>query len=190
MATKKTRPATVVRGSNARWEMMLDVKRVTAAIGTDALANFYRCFAAADLLAAAMYEAGNALQRLTSNKLGQTLQSHKSWRPLSKMRKEWNTDAFAGTPNLSSVSWCKASSIGERVWVARVVGSERCPAHPGNALEDTTLVVLLAFLRRSEPNVRTLAICVYRSGCVVTSGTPSIANRSGSSRVSSYAVLA
>lgn len=129
MAKRKPRSSLLLRGSDAKWEMMLDVKATTAALGVDVLANFYRCFAAADrlvalehlmvlnvqnldrdgiasernmhhlvlLLAAAMYEAGNALQKLTSSSFGQTLQKLRGWKPLTKMRKEWNTDVFAGT---------------------------------------------------------------------------------------------
>jgi hypothetical protein len=125
----KAKPAVVLRGSAAKWEMMLNVNVVTAAIGVDTLANFYRCFAAADrlgalehlvvlntqyldrdcvasernmhhlvlLLASAMYEAGDALQLLTSTKFGKTLQGLKVWRSLNRMRKEWNKNDFAST---------------------------------------------------------------------------------------------
>jgi hypothetical protein len=128
MPKKVPKPPLVVRGAETKWEMALNVKSVTAAIGIDTLANFYRCFAAADrlvalehlvvlnrvhlsrdciasernmhhlflLLASAMYEAGDALQILTSTKFGATLKGLKTWMPLTKMRKEWNKNEFAG----------------------------------------------------------------------------------------------
>lgn len=47
------------------------------------------------LLVGAMYEAGAALQGLTSSPFGKTLQTLKSWKPLNEMRGAWHTDAFA-----------------------------------------------------------------------------------------------
>lgn len=47
------------------------------------------------LLAAAMYEVGDALQGLTSGPFGRKLQTMAAWAPLNQMRAEWNKEAFA-----------------------------------------------------------------------------------------------
>jgi hypothetical protein len=120
-------PTLVLRGTEERWELVLDVKAVAASIGEDVLAHFYRCFVAVDrivslesllvlnmteldhdsvacernlhhlvlLLAAAMYEAGDALQGLTAGPFGRKLQTMATWAPLNQMRAEWNKEPFA-----------------------------------------------------------------------------------------------
>jgi len=47
------------------------------------------------LLAAAMYEVGDALQGLTSGPFGRKLQTLAAWAPLNQLRAEWNKEAFA-----------------------------------------------------------------------------------------------